>query len=185
VAGPSARRRPLAWRPIWPPAGRREPEVAAEADELGRELALEFRELGDLAVLHELAQPGLDPRADPAQLAPIAAPPNDPQRSGPGRRVVLVDRIRDRTLLLIEVKIHARLSDLRADCAMSSTRSSSTRTSSPRATPVGLLRATRLRGHVVTLLRGVVDRAVADLLVHLLLKSSCVLAVLLSLCRTV
>ena len=46
-----------------------EPEVAAEADELGRELALELRQLGDLARLDELAQPRLDPRADPAQLA--------------------------------------------------------------------------------------------------------------------
>ena len=50
-------------------AGRPEPEVATEADQLGRELALELRELGDLAGLHELPQPGLDPRADAAQLA--------------------------------------------------------------------------------------------------------------------
>ena len=48
---------------------RAEPEVAAEADEIGRELALELRQLGDLARLDELAQPRLDPRADPAQLA--------------------------------------------------------------------------------------------------------------------
>jgi hypothetical protein len=50
-------------------APRPEPEVAAEADELGRELALELREPGDLAGLHELPQPARDPRADPAQLA--------------------------------------------------------------------------------------------------------------------
>ena len=48
---------------------RAEPEVAAEADEIGRELALELCQLGDLARLDELAQPRLDPRADPAQLA--------------------------------------------------------------------------------------------------------------------
>ena len=39
-----------------------EPEVAAEADETGRQLALELGQLGDVARLDELAQPRLDPR---------------------------------------------------------------------------------------------------------------------------
>ena len=51
-----------------------QPEVAAEADQPGRELALELRELGDLPRLDQLAQPRLDPRADPAQLAHPAGP---------------------------------------------------------------------------------------------------------------
>ena len=48
---------------------RAEPQVAAETDQVGRELALELCQLGDLARLDELAQPRLDPRADSAQLA--------------------------------------------------------------------------------------------------------------------
>ncbi len=43
-------------------------EIAAEPDEVRRELALELRQLGDVARLDELPQPGLDPRPDPAQL---------------------------------------------------------------------------------------------------------------------
>ena len=50
-------------------APRGQPEVAAEPDEVRRELALELRQLRDLARLDELAQPRLDPRPDPAQLA--------------------------------------------------------------------------------------------------------------------
>ena len=61
---------------------RAQPEVAAEADEVGRELALELRQLGDLAGLDELAQPRLDPRADPAQLAH----PPGPHELGDGDR---------------------------------------------------------------------------------------------------
>ena len=48
---------------------RAQPEIAAETDQPGRQLALELRQLGDVARLHELAQPRLDPRADAAQLA--------------------------------------------------------------------------------------------------------------------
>ena len=48
---------------------RAEAQIAAEADQVGGELALELRQLGDLARLHELAQPRLDPGADSAQLA--------------------------------------------------------------------------------------------------------------------
>ena len=50
-----------------------EAEIATEADEAGRELALELGQLGDVAGLDELAQPRLDPAADPAQLAHPAA----------------------------------------------------------------------------------------------------------------
>ena len=46
-----------------------EPEIAAEADQIGRELALELRQLGDLARLDQLAQPRLDPGADATQVA--------------------------------------------------------------------------------------------------------------------
>ena len=55
-------------------AFRAEPEIAPEADERRGELALELGQLLDLARLDELAQPRLDPRADPAQLAhpPVA-----------------------------------------------------------------------------------------------------------------
>ena len=49
-------------------APRGQPEVAAEADQPGRELALELGQLGDLPRLDELAQPRLDPGPDPAQL---------------------------------------------------------------------------------------------------------------------
>ena len=47
----------------------RQPEVAAEADEPGHELALELAQLGDLPGLDQLAQPRLDPGPDAAQLA--------------------------------------------------------------------------------------------------------------------
>ena len=50
-------------------APRAEPEVAAEADEVGGELALELGELGDLAGVDELAQARLDAGADAAQVA--------------------------------------------------------------------------------------------------------------------
>jgi hypothetical protein len=46
-----------------------EPEVAAQADELRRHLPFELLQLGDLAGLHELAQPRLDAPADSSQLA--------------------------------------------------------------------------------------------------------------------
>ena len=55
-------------------APRPEPEIATQSDETRRELALELRELGDLARLDELAQPRLDAPADPAQLAHAARP---------------------------------------------------------------------------------------------------------------
>jgi hypothetical protein len=48
---------------------RTQPEVTAETNEIGRELTLELCQLGDGARLDELAQPRLDPRPDPAQLA--------------------------------------------------------------------------------------------------------------------
>ena len=51
---------------------RRDPEEAAEPDELGLHLALELVELRDLAGLDELAQPPRDARADPAQLLDAA-----------------------------------------------------------------------------------------------------------------
>ncbi|HET7044551.1 MAG TPA: hypothetical protein VFI37_06855, partial [Gaiellaceae bacterium] len=50
-------------------ACRREAEQAAEADDLRQHLPLELAQLGDLARLDQLAQPCLDRRADPAQLA--------------------------------------------------------------------------------------------------------------------
>ena len=53
---------------------RPQPEIATESDETGRELALELRQLGDLARLDELAQPRLDAPADPAQLAHATGP---------------------------------------------------------------------------------------------------------------
>jgi hypothetical protein len=68
-------------------AGGPEPEVAAQADELGRELALELGELADLARLHELPQPALDPRSDPAQPAHLSGPhqPGDGNRRAADR----------------------------------------------------------------------------------------------------
>ena len=62
-------------------------EVAAEADQLGRELALELRQLGDLAGLDQLPQPALDPRADAAQLAHPPGPdqPGDRHRRAADR----------------------------------------------------------------------------------------------------
>ena len=59
-----------------------ESEVAPEADEIRRELALELLQLADLAGLDELAQPRLDPRADPPQLAD----PSGPHELAHGRR---------------------------------------------------------------------------------------------------
>ena len=50
----------------------RDAEEPPEPDELRRDLALELVQLGDLAGLDELAQPPLDPRPDPAQLAGAA-----------------------------------------------------------------------------------------------------------------
>ena len=66
---------------------RGQPQVAAEADEVRRELALEFGELGDRARLDELAQLRLDARADPAQLPhpPRAHEVRDRQRRAPDR----------------------------------------------------------------------------------------------------
>ena len=46
-----------------------QPQVAPEADQLGRELALELGQLGDLPRLHQLAQARLDAGADATQLA--------------------------------------------------------------------------------------------------------------------
>ena len=46
-----------------------EPEVAAQAHHVGRQLALQLRELGDLARLDQLAQLRLDRAPDPAQRA--------------------------------------------------------------------------------------------------------------------
>jgi hypothetical protein len=50
-------------RPLRP-----ESEVAAQADQVRRHLALELGELGDPARLDELAEPAIDARSDPAQL---------------------------------------------------------------------------------------------------------------------
>ena len=52
-----------------------QPEVAAEPDQPGRELALELGQLRDLPGLQQLPQPRLDPGPDPAQLlhAPLSA----------------------------------------------------------------------------------------------------------------
>ena len=47
---------------------RGQPQVAAEPDQAGRQLALELGELRDLAGLQQLLEPPLDPGADPAQL---------------------------------------------------------------------------------------------------------------------
>jgi hypothetical protein len=60
---------------------------SGRADEPGRELALELRELGDVAGLDELAQPPLDARSDPAQLAhaPRADEPLDGDRRAADR----------------------------------------------------------------------------------------------------
>jgi hypothetical protein len=51
-----------------------QPEIAAEADELGGQLALELLELGYPARLDQLEQPRLDARTDPAQLANATRP---------------------------------------------------------------------------------------------------------------
>ena len=61
-------------------APRAEPEIAAEADERRGELALELGQLLDRAGLDELAQPRLDPGADPAQLAHRARSARAPRR---------------------------------------------------------------------------------------------------------
>ena len=45
-----------------------EPEVAAQADQVRDEIALELGQLGDLPGAHQLAQPGVDPGPDPPQL---------------------------------------------------------------------------------------------------------------------
>ena len=64
---------------------RGQPEVAAEADEVRRELALELGELGDRARLDELTQLRLDARPDPAQLPdpPRAHEVRDRRRRAP------------------------------------------------------------------------------------------------------
>src|SRR4029453_9633318 len=56
---------------------RPQPQVAPQADEIRRDLALQLRQLGDRARLDALAQPRLDPRSDPAQ---VARPPCPHQR---------------------------------------------------------------------------------------------------------
>ena len=62
-------------------------EVAAEPDEVRRELALELGQLGDRARLDELAQLRLDARPDPAQLPdpPRAHEVRDRRRRAPDR----------------------------------------------------------------------------------------------------
>jgi hypothetical protein len=55
-------------------APRGQPEVAAEADEAGRQLALELGQLGDVAGLDQLAQPRLDARPDPPQPPDLPGP---------------------------------------------------------------------------------------------------------------
>ena len=47
----------------------REPEQARYADQLRERLGFELPQLGELARLEELLQPGLDPGADAGQLA--------------------------------------------------------------------------------------------------------------------
>ena len=66
---------------------RGQPEVAAEADEVRRELPLELGELGDRARLDELTQLRLDARPDPAQLPdpPRAHEVRDGRRRAPDR----------------------------------------------------------------------------------------------------
>ena len=77
-----------------------EPEVAPEADEIGRQLALELGQLGDLAGLDQLAQPRLDSVADSTQLADAARPYELGDRDGaPGssrRPAIGADRVRVR-----------------------------------------------------------------------------------------
>ena len=73
---------------------RAQPEVAAEADEVGRQLALELGQLGDLAGLDQLLEPARDPRPDAAQLA-------HPARGARGRRpgrACAADRLRRATV---------------------------------------------------------------------------------------
>ena len=51
-----------------------EAEQAAESGELGRRLPAKLLHLGQPPGLDELAEPGVDPGPDPAQLAGAAAP---------------------------------------------------------------------------------------------------------------
>ena len=79
-------------------APRGQPEVAAEPDQPGRQLALELGELRDVAGLDQLAQPRLDARADPAQLPhpPGGDEPRDRDRriaDHVGRAAVRADRV--------------------------------------------------------------------------------------------
>src|SRR5581483_10076301 len=64
LGGPSIERPRQLQRALGP-----EPEVAAETDEVGGELALELRQLGDLPRLDQLAELSLDAATDSAQLA--------------------------------------------------------------------------------------------------------------------
>ena len=70
---------------------RPEPDVASEAHQVRRQLALELRQLRDTARLDELPQPRLDPRPDPAQLA---HPPGADELRHPGRRGRIVSAAR-------------------------------------------------------------------------------------------
>jgi len=82
---------------------RTQPEVPTEADEIRRELTLQLRQLGDGARLDELAQPRLDPGADPAELA---GPPRAHELSDRDRRAT--DRVGGATIgaRRVRVRLH-------------------------------------------------------------------------------
>ena len=76
-----------------------QPEVTAETDEVGHEIALELGELRDLSRSHEFAQARLDSRADASQLPTPAGSDEFGDRhravaNGLGRTPVGANRVR-------------------------------------------------------------------------------------------